>query len=141
MTERLAKYATIAGVSGGFFQLRHGGKGQVRTPLGNMPIAVVGAALGVGSSIASDLLNQFLLPHISEDKRLKTIESVALHTGASGVGYITVSNVVNKQLALDASGSLRNQFIEGSLINIVSEYLFTQVVKPVVLGKTADEAF
>jgi hypothetical protein len=138
MKKRLTKYTSTAVVSGAMWQLLHASKGNnINTPVGQVPTWVVGGALGVVGSFSADLVHQFVLPHISSDKRFQHVEAAVLNVGASSGAYVLGSQALNSSLISD-TGGVQMMAVIGGVSELASEWVYLNVLLPFVDADSAN---
>lgn len=118
--KQFVKPAISAGVSAiGLRQLL----GNVEFNVGEMkiPILYAGAAIGAGSSFATELISNFIIPHLSSEPKLQHIEGIATHLGGAALSHAMLPYLLNSDMTND---QLRNLMLVGMGSELISEYLY-----------------
>ena len=132
MANNLYKYATAFGTGGAVFHAAFMNKGKnVVTPVGTVPIFVLGGALSAGAALAADILNTFITPEISNNDRLKTVNGAAVDIGSSAGGYLLGAKIANPDLIEEAGGAVKLAAI-GAGAHVASQYVYNNYVAPMV---------
>lgn len=125
--KRLTKYATHAAAGAAVWQGLFGG--NVKTPVGELPSFVVGGALGAFASISTDVIHGYVLPSVSDNEKLTTMESALLAPAAAAGAYLLGAQVINPLLISSAGGWTRLAGIAvGS--EIFAEWTYMNFINP-----------
>ncbi len=128
---KIAKYGATGAVGAGLFQLVNSSSSSLKTPLGNIPIPLAGAAIAVGASLVSDMAHAWLLPHINADKRLVAWEGALLTPAAGGAGFLLGAYIANPE-TLNSSTEVRNLFVVGAASEILGQWVYQSFLLPLV---------
>jgi hypothetical protein len=130
ITKTIAKHATHAGVSAAGLSLLTGYESYFLYNGRKIPVYAIGAGLGVASSVSTDLVSKFLLPHIPGSAKLHHLESLALHLGTSGGVFVIAAKMMNGNVGAEEAKKL---FVAGAMAEIVSQYVYSQIVEQELL--------
>ena len=126
VSQRFIKYGTHAGVSAAVYSALNPGVAGIKVSMLQdkvVPVWAVAGAMGVAASMLSDATHAWVLPHISNDARLKHIESAALAPVAGGAAYAGVSYLVNPAL-ITQDGDLKTLLMIGAGAEILATYIY-----------------
>lgn len=128
---KIAKYGSTAAAGAILFSQYNKGQALLKTPLGNVPVPLAGAAISVAASILADAMHSWILPEIQDDKRLMQWESALLVPGFGGLGFVTAAYVSNPRI-FDSSAEVRNLFILGALSEVIGQYVYQSFLVPML---------
>lgn len=139
--DNMYKFATSGAVGAVAYQVLHGSKGSsVATPLGNVPIPVAGAVLGVIADVGSDIVNGFITPEISSGDRMKQFNSAVVDLGSAGGSFAIGQKLMNEALN-EESGGLAMAVGVGAAVHLTSDYLWRNFVSALVGGDMNNNSF
>jgi len=111
-------------------KLLSGGSGD-RQLYGGMTTALaVGVATGVGSIVAK-LGHEYVIPHIPQADRWKTIESASLNAGMAGAGALGYVALMDSDVAKADAVPIIGYALGGE---IVGHYIYDGFIKPLWWG-------
>ena len=130
MASKLAKYATHGAVSAGVYQMMNPGAKSIKlTLLGNteVPLLVVSAGMGVAASALSDIMSDWILPNVQDNKKLAKLEGAVVQVASGGLGFVGAGYLANPDL-LNADGQAKQLFITGAVSELAAQWVYENVV-------------
>lgn len=128
---KIWKYGSTAAVGGALFGLMYKDSGSLITPIGNIPVPVAGGLISVGASMLSDMAHAWILPHLSDSKRLQAMESKLLTPAMGGVGFIALAYIANPYVLSDTK-TTRNLFLLGAMSEILGQFAYEALIAPML---------
>lgn len=120
---RLLKYGIHGAAT--FAALRYiGGAGNVLVGNTYVPVWALGAGLGIGSSMVNDLLHSVVLPFVSPDDKLRSMESTATSL-AAGAGSLLLGAMLIDPGLVDDIGRTKLAMI-GAATEVFSQWAYEQ---------------
>jgi len=111
-------------------QLLSGGSANRQLYHGMTTAMAVGIATGVSSMVAK-ASHDYVLPHIPQANKWKTIESASLNTGMAGAGAWGYVMLMDSNIAKANAVSIIGYAVGGE---IVREYIYNGFIKPLWWG-------
>ena len=132
MSQVSYKYATQAAVGAASFtaMAKMNGWSVMTVPMlnANVPLPLVGAALGVAGAVVADLAHDYVMPHLSKDDRLRHVEGAIVAPAVSAAAFAGGIKVLNSD-SLKAAG-VSNVLIQGAASELVAQWLYENIVAP-----------
>ena len=137
VSKRVFKYATHGGVSAVAFKVMTKGLGPNISVRGmNVPTWLYAFAIGASASVGADLVHLALTPYVKFEDAMVRAETAVLIPASAGALYVLAEEVATPELAEELSR--KNSFVIGVVAEVVSAYLYKNVVVPAV-GASVDD--
>jgi hypothetical protein len=95
----MIKYASQGAVNGALWQVLFSKYGRAVNFQGyQLPLYVVGGALGIGSAVMSDAIHQLVLPKVSANQRIRHIEASILAPSVAGATTLVGAKLIHPDL-------------------------------------------
>jgi len=131
MASKVAKYATHGVVSAGIYQyIMNPSASKIELAvLGGqqVPLWAVAAGMGVGASIVSDVMSDWILPQVSSDKKLVKLEGAAVTLASGGASFVAAGYLANPEL-VGSEGQMKELFITGAISELAAQWVYENVV-------------
>lgn len=131
----LAKWGTCGAIGGLIYHTLNDGKGKLITPMGPIDAWMAGAGVAAATSMFSETINAWVLPHVSSNKRLKYAEAHLLIPAVGAAGFAGLSYWINPQVGKD---QLLQHAVVGAVAELAGTWVYESVVYPLVDPNDAD---
>lgn len=129
--EKIEKYATVAAAASvGFGYLAPGNNMLINGMKVN--VYLVGAGIGLLSSVASDSLHKLIFPGVSVHSVTDTAGSAMLAPATTGLGFIAVPKLLNGGVFNDVS--MGKVFLVGAASEMLGIWTYENIVLPMTNG-------
>jgi hypothetical protein len=89
--------------------------------------ATVGAVLGAGATLASELAGMAMYPYVKNNARLRSYNSMVLSLSSGGIAYAVLPKLMNSAVE---SSTMKKLFVGGAASQALTEYIYENVVAP-----------
>jgi hypothetical protein len=86
----------------------------------SIPTWALGALLGFGGSVGTDMVSQTVLPHIPQSAKLQKLESIVLHIVTSGALFAFVPKILVSDLS---SSEMKKLAVGGVVTELASQFI------------------
>lgn len=125
VTNKVVKYSVHGAVTYGALRYFANGASSLVAFGQQIPLPVAAIGIGIASSMANDLVHEFVLPYAPLSNKLGSLEgsAVSLASGAGtmvGLGFLTNPNLLQNP-------GVAKLAMAGSLSEIISQYAFEAI--------------
>lgn len=92
----------------------------------DVPVWAISAGAGAGATLAAEIVRDKVLPHLSSDKKLQTMETAVVEVGGAGLVFGAIASVVipgsaevvglPKLIAIGAGSSVLSNYLYNSFL-------------------------
>ena len=124
MTSLLIKPAISAGLGALAFRQLFGSGTQIEYFGQVISITTAGAAIGAMSHVVTEAASMFILPHITKDRRLRHLESMALSLGVSGLTFWAIPRFLAKGGESTPADTAQNFVVAGVFTEVIAQWIY-----------------
>ena len=90
----------------------------------SVSMTAAGFTIGALSTVVTEAISMFVLPHISKDVRLQHLESLALTLGSSAAAFWLLPRFLIKGADQNSATTNQRMMLTGVMAEIVSQWIF-----------------